>query len=155
MRLLALALATLACSSSGDDTRFPIGDGPRADAAAAPDGACAPGAVSFSRQVVPIFDQFCSCHQAPMAPSGSGDLFLHGSIARGNLLRPSAECMGALDRVKPGRPDESYLLHKVLGMRPDGGPLCAGMRMPRGEPALAPERIGVLRAWIAEGACAD
>ena len=50
--------------------------------------------------------------------------------------------------VKPGDPDNSYLIHKL-----EGGPDIVQLRMPRnGPPFLTPEQVLVIRRWIEIGA---
>ncbi len=51
-----------------------------------------------------------------------------------------------LDRVEPGDPDNSYLIHKLEGTQ------AVGDRMPQGGPFLDEETIGDIRQWIADGA---
>jgi hypothetical protein len=63
-------------------------------------------------------------------------------VNRPSLQRPS------LNRVTPGDPDNSYLLHKVEG---SGG--IVGQRMPfNGGPYLSDGQILILRRWIELGA---
>ena len=50
-----------------------------------------------------------------------------------------------LDYVKPGNPDQSYIVKKVEGTG-------AGARMPFGQPALTASKIQLLRDWIEQGA---
>jgi hypothetical protein len=49
-------------------------------------------------------------------------------------------------RVKPGDPDNSYIVQKVEGTAAVGG------RMPLNREPLTAEQIGLLRQWISEGA---
>lgn len=50
------------------------------------------------------------------------------------------------DRVEPGQPDGSYLIHKIEGTQ------STGRRMPLNQPPLSPEAIAVIRQWISDGA---
>lgn len=50
-------------------------------------------------------------------------------------------------RVAPGNPNNSYLIHKL-----EGGPNIGGQRMPFGGAALDPATIGAIRQWIGNGA---
>jgi len=52
----------------------------------------------------------------------------------------------ALDRVEPGDPDNSYLIHKLEGTQ------SVGTRMPQGGPFLDQATIDMIRQWIADGA---
>jgi methionine-rich copper-binding protein CopC len=58
---------------------------------------------------------------------------------------PSAESPGTL-RVKPGDPDNSYLVMKIEGRAAVGG------RMPLGGPPLSSSAIAEIRQWITDGA---
>jgi len=54
----------------------------------------------------------------------------------------------AMLRVKPGDPENSYIIHKL-----EGRPGIAGLRMPRnGPPYLTAGQILVIRRWIEIGA---
>ena len=55
-----------------------------------------------------------------------------------------------MDRIEPGDPDNSYLVHKIQGTQASVGG--TGERMPLGRPALTQEQIDIIRAWIADGA---
>jgi hypothetical protein len=56
----------------------------------------------------------------------------------------------ALNRVEPGKPDESYLVHKLEGTHVAAGG--TGDRMPTGGAPLSIEQIATIRAWIEQGA---
>ncbi len=105
--------------------------------------------VRFKRDVQPIFDANCvACHQTGGA---QGNLVLEaGEAYRAIVSRPSSE--GRLLRVSPGRPDQSYLYHKVNGthLRVGG----SGERMPTTGP-LDRNSIGIIRNWISQGANPD
>jgi hypothetical protein len=92
-----------------------------------------------------IFTLFCTrCHIGASAPEGlrldAADSF--------NLLVgiPSAEDPSVL-RVKPGDPDNSYLIRKLQG---SAG--IVGVQMPFGGPYLPQSTIDVIRQWITNGA---
>ena len=53
----------------------------------------------------------------------------------------------ALQRVKPGDPDNSYVVQKL-----EGAPTISGVRMPFGGPYLDQATIDQVRAWITAGA---
>lgn len=83
------------------------------------------------------------CHAGSAAPLG---LRLDATNSYAALVGvPSVE-VGSLLRVAPGRPDDSYLIHKLEGHA------AVGARMPFGGPYLDGATIGVIRQWIAEGA---
>ncbi len=93
-----------------------------------------------------IFGTICSaCHTGANAPQG---LRLDSEQnAYESLVGQPAREAPALLRVAPGAPDASYLIHKV-----EGRANIIGARMPRGEAALSPEQIGLVRDWIDNGA---
>ena len=105
---------------------------------------------SLARDVQPIFTARCTttaCHGAAsqvallnLAPGAS-----HGALVD---VRSATAACGAQVRVRPGQPDQSYLLWKLAG----AGPCFTGVRMPKNAAALAAAEVNVIRAWIAEGA---
>ena len=112
---------------------------------AANGGAGSPRSISFEADVQPIFDENCvTCHQSGGAPQGlvledgkSWDSLLHGRSAESKL-----------PLVAPGRPADSYLLHKLAGTQTTTG---SGAPMPPGDP-LAPEKLAIVQRWIVAGA---
>ena len=128
-----------------------VGDGTGLDPDGNPSGCAPPGSgVSFCADVQPIFTASCAfsgCH-AGAAPQ------LGQNLSAGNAYAsivdvPSVEAP-ALDRVEPGAPDDSYLVHKIEGTFASVGG--SGGRMPLGQGALPQADIDVIRAWIAAGA---
>lgn len=93
--------------------------------------------VDFARDIQPIFAKSCaSCHGAEKQ-KGSYRLDSPAAALRGGEAYSPA--------IKPGDSAGSPLIHLVAGLVPDS-------RMPaKGDP-LTPEQIGVLRAWIDQGA---
>ncbi|HXV85091.1 MAG TPA: hypothetical protein VD793_00250, partial [Gemmatimonadales bacterium] len=55
-----------------------------------------------------------------------------------------------LRRIRPLKPDSSYLIHKLQGTQLSVGGCCG--QMPLGGTPLSAEQIGRLRAWILLGA---
>ncbi|MBK7641909.1 MAG: PSD1 domain-containing protein [Planctomycetes bacterium] len=55
------------------------------------------------------------------------------------------QASSATRAIAPGKPQESELFRRLISADPEE-------RMPKGKPALPPEEIEVLRAWIAAGA---
>ena len=104
-----------------------------------------PRPVSFEADVQPIFDENCvTCHQSSGAPQGL--VLEDGQSWRKLLHGRSAESKLAL--VAPGKPGESYLLHKLAGTQARTG---SGAQMPPGDP-LAPDKVAIVQRWIAAGA---
>src|SRR6266545_5783091 len=99
----------------------------------------AQAAVDFDRDVRPIFEKSCfRCH-GPERPKSHFRLDNRESALKGGENNQ--------DDVVPGDSAKSKLIHYVARLVED-------MEMPppgKGEP-LTPEQIGVLRAWIDQGA---
>jgi hypothetical protein len=92
--------------------------------------------VDFARDVQPVFARACiPCHGAQKQQS-SFRLDDQAAALKGGDLGAD---------ILPGRSGDSPLIHYVAGLRPD-------LRMPPRGPRLAPEEIGLLRAWIDQGA---
>jgi hypothetical protein len=158
---------TSSSSSSGS------GSGSGSDA-----GLCAYGAnadltmptVTFSHDVQPVLQLSCSiggaaCHGSPVDTTQGRPFFgLHdggtdaAAIISGMVGQPSSEDP-KLNLVKAGDPQNSYLVHKLIG---DQGTLkadCAnspypdcGQTMPETSGCLPADNIDVFRRWIAQGA---
>jgi WD40 repeat protein/mono/diheme cytochrome c family protein len=101
-----------------------------------------PGAVSYYRQIRPLFVQHCQgCHQ-PAKKSGGYVMTSHADLLKaGEADQPG---------VVPGKPEESYLLEQV---RPRPGGRRA--EMPRGKDPLSEKDVELITRWIAEGAKDD
>ncbi|MBS0345705.1 MAG: hypothetical protein JSR69_04530 [Proteobacteria bacterium] len=109
-------------------------------------GAAAP-AVSFSRDIVPVLRGNCAtCH---LTGQEAGQMKLHPGGAYASLVKV-ASVESPLQRVAPGAPDKSYLMHKLDGTHLDAGG--SGERMPFGQPPLDDATRELLRRWIAAGA---
>ncbi len=94
-------------------------------------------AVSFQRDVAPILTKRCfSCHGPDTAESG---------VALNSRKGATAESDSGLFAVVPSDPDQSELLRRVTSEEDYE-------RMPPEGPALKPEEVATLRAWIASGA---
>jgi hypothetical protein len=92
-----------------------------------------------------VFTPICSkCHIGASAPEG---LQLDAGHSYNLLVGvPSVEQPNLL-RVKPGDPDDSYMVHKIEGLTGiDGG------QMPLGETPLPQATIAAIRQWITNGA---
>lgn len=130
-----------ACGGSGeglDQNGRPLPPG------GGPDGSSALEPTIESIQEHVFTPRCATCHSGASAPLG---LRLEDAqTSYDNLVdRPSAE-NPTLDRVEPGDPDNSYLIHKLEGTQ------TVGERMPNGQPPLDPDTIAVIRQWISDGA---
>jgi|HubBroStandDraft_1064217.scaffolds.fasta_scaffold00041_37 hypothetical protein len=92
-----------------------------------------------------VFTPICSkCHIGASAPLG---LQLDAAHSYNLLVGvPSVE-QPTLLRVKPGDPDDSYMVHKIEGL-----PGITGGQMPLGETPLPQATIDAIRQWITNGA---
>ncbi|MFP5305576.1 MAG: hypothetical protein ACLGI7_07095 [Gammaproteobacteria bacterium] len=88
--------------------------------------------------------QCASCHAGALAPQG---LRLEDAqTSYDNLVDVRSTQVPTQFRVEPGSPDTSYLIDTLEGTQ------AVGDRMPRGQPPLDAETIGVIRQWISDGA---
>lgn len=102
---------------------------------------------SFSKDIAPLLKARCAvCH---LTGKEAGNMALHPKAAWASLVsRPSS--VAAFMLVKPGKPDQSYVLMKVQGTHIKNGG--SGARMPFAGPSLDPVQIETIRAWIKAGA---
>jgi hypothetical protein len=137
--LAALLLAVPGCGGGDgaglDSNGRPIGEGSN------PSGPLTPTYASIQSHV---FTPICSvCHAGGSAPQG---LRLDAANAYAMLVNvPSVEVPSVL-RVKPGDPDNSYMIQKIEGHA------AVGARMPYGGPYLDDNTISIMRQWVADGA---
>ncbi len=93
--------------------------------------------IDFARDVQPIFERHClSCHGADKQRGGLR-LDDKGAALKGGENHAPA--------IRPGRSAESPLIQFVAGLVPD-------MQMPQKGERLTAEQVGILRAWIDQGA---
>lgn len=99
--------------------------------------AAAKETVDFKKHIQPIFESRClECHDAKKHKGGIrldrlDDLLVGGDSGKPGVIR--------------GKSAESYLVHVVAGLDPDAA------MPPKGE-RLTAEQVGLLRAWIDQGA---
>lgn len=103
--------------------------------------------VSFAGEIVPTLRAQCAtCHMTGEEPGG---MKLYPSAAYQSLVQvPSVS--SPLLRVAPGKPQDSYLLHKLQGTHLEVSG--AGVQMPFGQPPLSEETLRLIRQWIEQGA---
>lgn len=110
----------------------------------------APVPVSFARDIAPMLKARCAtCH---LTGEEAGGMALYPKAARASLLARVATGT-TLHVVEPGKPEESYLLYKLLGTHRERGG--QGERMPFGAAPLDAADIERIRRWIADGAPAN
>src|SRR5881396_2060568 len=95
--------------------------------------------VDFVKGIKPIFEASCiKCHGRGRT---KGDLSIESreTLIKGGESGPA---------IIPGKSEESHLIELVAGLDPDSV-------MPQKGKRLTPEQIGLLRAWIDQGAPRD
>jgi hypothetical protein len=104
--------------------------------------------VTLSQIQTQVFTPVCSaCHTGPTSntlPSGMN--LTSAADSHAALVGVPSIQVPAMDRVEPGDPDSSYLIHKLEGTQ------TVGDRMPQGGPFLEQETIDTIRQWISDGA---
>jgi mono/diheme cytochrome c family protein len=105
---------------------------------------CAP-APRWSTDLAPLLDAECAACHGPEEPEAGLDLWTDPVAA--TVAVPSTQA--PMDLVTPGEALYSYLFHKVNGTHALAGG--SGTQMPVG-PALSPEQIDAIAAWIDGGA---
>src|SRR2546421_10678472 len=92
--------------------------------------------VDFAKEIKPIFEASCiKCHGRGRT---KGDLSIESreTLIKGGESGPA---------IVPGKSEESHLIELVAGLDPDSV-------MPQKGKRLTPGEIGLLRAWIDQGA---
>ncbi|HEY2781328.1 MAG TPA: hypothetical protein VGI90_11160 [Steroidobacteraceae bacterium] len=138
---LAMAICTLliaACAGNGeglDANGRPL----------TPGGNTAPPlSADFASLQANIFTPICSvCHVGGSAPEG---LRLDAANSYSLLVGVPSTEVPSLMRVKPGDPDDSYIIQKLEGHA------AVGAQMPLGGPYLTTSTIAFIRQWITDGA---
>lgn len=141
LQIGVLACAALgACAGNGDgldSNGQPVGEG-----GSTPPGSG--GTATFQQIQDTVLTPICTaCHAGGSAPLG---LRLDAGNSYALLVNVASVEVPSLSRVKPGDPDNSYIVQKIEGRAAVGG------RMPLGGPALSQANIDLIRQWIAEGA---
>jgi hypothetical protein len=124
------------------------GDGAGLDASGQPltrgSGDAGPLTADFDSIQAQVFTPICTlCHIGAAAPHG---LRLDAADSYGLLVGVPSDEVPSILRVKPGDPDNSYLIQKLEGHA------AVGARMPFGGPYLANDTVAVIRQWITDGA---
>jgi WD40 repeat protein len=102
--------------------------------------AAKPVAISYSRDIRPIFQANCQgCHQ-PAKAGGSLDMTAFKSLLKGGESEMPA--------VVPGKPGESHLLEQIT-------PTDGEAAMPQGKKPLSDSETALIKRWIEEGAKDD
>jgi mono/diheme cytochrome c family protein len=92
--------------------------------------------VSFSKEIRPILEASCTRCHGRGRNKGDFRLDTRETLLKGGESGPA---------ILPGKSGESYLIELVSGLDPEN-------TMPRKGKKLTPEEVGLLRAWIDQGA---
>lgn len=104
----------------------------------------APGDISFSADVQPIFSARCALPGCHIQPSPQAGMDLSPGHSYGNIVNVPAVSLGAGLRVKPNEPDSSVLYRLIA----------AGTMPAQGNPLLS-SQVETIRIWIEKGAKDD
>ena len=107
-------------------------------------------AVTLTQVQQNVFTPRCTgCHNGSQPAGGAlpGSMDLRSGASFASLVNVASLEQPALMRVKPGEPDNSYVIHKI-----EGAAGIAGARMPFGGPFLDQATIDQVRSWVAGGA---
>lgn len=105
------------------------------------------GTVSFSGDILPLFENTCSGSSCHTGDDRKAPLALDPDEAYDHLVMARSEVCDEEIFVEPGSPDQSYLIDKL-----SGGAVCSGSRMPLAAPALPVSALRTTVAWICQGA---
>lgn len=134
--LLALALAGCAGSGEGLDANGRPSTGG--------DGGNGAITADFNSIQDQVFTPICTvCHAGGGAPQG---LRLDSANSYDLLVNVPSSEVPSLMRIKPGDPDNSYLVQKIEGHA------SVGARMPLGGAPLSDDQIAAIRQWVSDGA---
>lgn len=120
-------------------------------------------AVTFSRDVFPLFRQSCAFTTCHGSTSGTSNGVYLGSTeaskVRANLVGVASTTLPSMSLVTAGEPRQSFLMRKLDGSQCALDASCAsgscGQSMPRGDSVLPLETRDAVRRWIAQGAKDD
>ena len=113
-------------------------------------------AVSFRRDVAPVITLSCTTSSCHGGGGRSPVLERHADPAalRAALVGVASEQRPSRVFVRPGAPDQSYLIQKIEGHLIDAE--CTdhdcGAPMPLDNPSLSADARAKIRTWIAQGA---
>jgi hypothetical protein len=109
--------------------------------------------VSFSANVEPFLNSTCAfsgCHGTTNTRPNNKPMVLATGQAYDNIVNVSAGELATMMRIRPSKPDSSYLIHKLQGTHLTVGG--SGARMPLNQAALPQSQIDMMRTWVSEGA---
>jgi hypothetical protein len=154
--LLLPLLALAACAGDGeglDANGNPIGSGSSTggstgSSTGSPGGGSGGITASFQSIQDNVFTPICSvCHAGAGAPEG---MQLSAGVSYDMIVNVASQEQPELDRIKPGDPDDSYLLQKIEGTAATGAQMPDGC--PVTQPCLDQATIDAIRQWVSDGA---
>jgi hypothetical protein len=108
----------------------------------------------FSELQAKLFTPDCAsslCHSGN--PPAHAPLSLDDGQSHANLINRPASQASSIVLVKPGYPEQSYLMLKLLGTVGTSGSVST--RMPLNKPSIDADRLAAVRGWILRGAPND
>ena len=144
--LLATAAGLAGCAGNGEGLNangVPIGSSSSSSGGSSSGG----GTVTADFQSIQenVFTPICSpCHSGATAPEGET---LDAARSYNSIVGVPSTEIPTLDRIKPGDPDNSYLVQKI-----EGAATIVGAQMPYHETPLPQSTINAIRQWVTDGA---
>lgn len=109
-----------------------------------------PALVSFANDIQPIFTNSCALGGCHAGGSPAMGMNLSAGQAYGMIVDVASVELPSMDRIEPGMPDLSYLVHKIQGTQASVGG--SGSRMPLTGCCLSQAQIDMVRNWVSQGA---
>ncbi len=115
----------------------------------------------FSTNVMEIFFENCGSATCHGATSPTGGLMLGSTVSEAaatydGLVNVASDELVTMPYVTPGKPEQSYIMHKLDGDQCYYDEQCAGHKclasMPNLGTTLPPATRDIVRRWIAQGA---
>jgi len=104
---------------------------------------------TFAADVQPILTANCATTGCHVAPDPQQGMDLSAGQAYAAIVNVASN-ESSLDRIEPGNPEASYLVHKIRGTQGSVGG--SGGQMPLGRTPLPTATINVIRSWVRGGA---
>jgi Bacterial Ig-like domain len=144
--LLAVAAGLTGCAGNGEglnSSGLPLGSSSGSGSSSG--GSTGTVTADFQSIQENVFTPICApCHSGAGAPYGET---LDATHSYNSIVGvPSGE-EPTIDRIKPGDPDNSYLVLKI-----EGAPGILGAQMPYHETPLPQSTIDAIRQWVTDGA---
>ena len=147
--LLAVAAGLAGCAGNGEglnSSGLPVGSssGSGSSSGGSSGGG---GTVTADFQSIQenVFTPICSpCHSGAGAPEGET---LDAAHSYNSIVGVPSTEIPAIERIKPGDPDNSYLVQKI-----ENAPGISGAQMPYHEMPLPQSTIDAIRQWVTDGA---